>query len=212
MDILRQRRLVAIFLASLIGLVLLPATSNAAMLLRFDFEQADGSYTATPTMAVPGLSAYWQDAGHLTDLAGVSGRALASSGFTTGNVVHLIIELAPGLVLAADRLSFALRASSSGPNSWQLAADGISQAAGAATTVFKTFDLGLALAPRSGALQFDLHGLGATSAAGTLRLDNVQLSGELTTVALPGPLFLVATPLFGLAAGQWRQRRSQLGT
>lgn len=206
MEIHCYRRLGACFIVALICLNL-HAAAPAATLLRFEFDQADGSFTAVPTLLAEGLTASWNDdAGLLTDLAGVSGRALAASGFTAGNALHLAIELAPGLSLVAEQLSVTLRASASGPNSWQLATGGVLQSSGAATAQFRTFDIALALAPANGSMRFDLLGLGATAASGTLRIDNVQLLGQLTAVALPGPLFLVAMPLAGLAAGRWRRR------
>jgi hypothetical protein len=176
------------------------ANAPAALLLDFDFERSDGTFTLEPGFLAPGIaSATWDDVlGLLADFAGQPGRALALSGFTNGNALSLAVTAAPGLRLVAERLRFDLRVSASGPTAWQLADAGGTLAAGPTTTQFGRVEVVFA-SPLAGALlDLTLSGSGASSAAGTLRLDNVELHGSLQPVPLPGPLFLIVTPLLGL--------------
>lgn len=192
-------------LCTLLACLALPLPGTTAELLRFDFDGAAG-FTATASVAAPGLTASWRDdAGLLGDLAGVSGRSLSASGFTAGNTVHLDIEIAPGLKLVAERLSFALRASASGPTTWQLGAAGTALASGTLATQFRRFDVDLTPLVAGGTLRLDFSGLGATASTGTLRLDEVVLDGHLSAVPLPPPIAGLAVALVLLG----RSRRSR---
>jgi hypothetical protein len=141
----------------------------------------------------------WQDdANRLTDLQGNPGRALAASGFTTGNRLHLTLAFAAALEFALERLELDVRASASGPQSFRLERAGTVLTQAALTSAFSHLDLTLNEHGRGDALMLDFIGIGATATSGTWRLDNVRLYGSLSPVPLPGGAFLLVTPLVGL--------------
>jgi len=200
--------------AVLFTLLLTATTAHAAVLLDFDFEYPDGTFTLAPSLRADGIaSAVWSDArGLIADFAGQPGRALATSGFTTGNVLMLAVTTAAGLHLAAETLGFDLRVSSSGPTAWRVESAGTLLGEGQATTKFERFAVDLRSLFPGAALTLVLGGSGATAASGTLRLDNVELYGSLqpvpVPVPLPGPLFLLVTPLLGLTLRAGNRRRA----
>ena len=208
MEVRLNRRLGArLSLAALIALA--SARAPAASLLRFEFDTPEGAFTLLPTLLAPALqAATWSDDMELlADFAGQPGRALATSGFTLGNALHLDIDIASGHALAVEALAFALRVSPSGPQNWALYHAGALVASGATSTKFTTFDVALVLPDVSDQLRLDLFGSGATALSGTLRIDNVELRGQLSAVSLPGPVFLLATPLLGYLARRAREAR-----
>jgi hypothetical protein len=200
MEIRFNRRVrVALVICTLLSL----GTDGAAgaLLLRYDFDDLAGNFELVPEFADPAIAtATWSDDfGTLTEFAGNPGRALATNGFTNGNALHLALSLQPGFTIALEGFRFDLRASPSGPTSWQLAVNGGTFASGVVTTAFETVDVALALAGPSPGFLIDIDGAGATSAAGTLRLDNVELTGSVSAVTLPTGFYLFATPLIGIA-------------
>lgn len=209
MDIRLARRGCAVLLFTLL---LTTTTARAALLLDFDFEHADGTFTLSPGFRAAGIAgASWSDArGLIADFAGQPGRALATSGFTTGNVLLLAVTAVAGLELVAQTLRFDLRVSSSGPSAWRLESDGMLLGESATATVFKRFEVDLGALLPAAALNLVLAGSGATAASGTLRLDNVELHGDLQPVPLPGPLFLLVTPLLGLVLRAGTRRRAEV--
>ena len=186
--------------------------AEAASLIRFDFDDPLGQYDAAPEFLHTGVvSAAWtDDQGRLTDSGGNPARALAASGFTGGNALHLALALEPGVKLRLEQLRFDVRASASGPSAWTIAIAGVTVLSGQTSSAdFTGVDALISATLLGDGAVLDILGTGATSAAGVLRLDNVELLGELVApVPLPGPLFLVLTPLLGLGAGQLRKRYS----
>ena len=182
--------------------------ASGALLLSYDFEDGTGVFELVPEFADPAISAaIWSDDFDLlSEFAGNPGRALATSGFTNGNAFHLALSFQPGLAIAIEGIHFDLRASPSGPTSWQVLANGATLATGVVTTAFETVNLAIALAPTSAGLVIDLEAGGATSSAGTLRLDNVVLTGNVSAIALPPGFYLFATPLVGLALNRIGER------
>jgi len=208
MDIHRRSRLCAAALALPILWGHAPG-APAALLARFDFDDAGGGFTLDPDFLAPGLTlARWGDAlDLLADFAGNPGRALASSGFTNGNRFVLVLALTPGWQLQDASLDFQLRGSASGPRRWRLEAGGTAYGEGTIGSVFAPYHVALGGLPGSGAWTLDLLGLDATATSGTLRLDNAELHGELTSVPLPGAWFLVLTPLLGHGLGRLARHR-----
>lgn len=210
MDIRRSRRLGAI-IASSLCLTSASAAVHASTVAAFSFDDANGVFDASPSLLAGGLAgATWQDdAGRLSDLAGNPGRALAASGFTGTNRLHLVLTQSGVGQLALSLLHFDIRGSASGPNAWTLSHGGDTLATGAITASFRGFDVPLSLVSEARELVLDLSGNGATAITGTLRLDNVRLEGELRPVPLPGSLFLIATPLLGALLARLRERCAQ---
>ena len=87
--------------------------------------------------------------------------------------------------------------------------NGAHLASGIVTTAFETVDTVIALAPISAGFVIDLAATGATSSAGTLRLDNVVLTGKVSAIPLPPGFYLFATPLVGLALNRIGERYRQ---
>ncbi len=185
--------------------------ASGALLLVYDFEDGVGEFELVPEFADPAIStAEWSDDfGLLTEFAGNPGRALATSGFTNGNAFHLALSFQPNLAIALESMHFDLRASPSGPSSWQVLVNGAVLASGVVTTAFETVDTVIALAPISAGFVIDFEAAGATSSAGTLRLDNVVLAGNVSAIALPPGFYLFATPLVGLALNRIGERYRQ---
>lgn len=198
MDIRHARRIRAFTFTTLFTLAA-PAAVHASTLAAFTFDGPGASFSSAPSSLDAALSsALWRDdTNRLSNLAGNPGRALAASGFTGTNALHLVLEQAGGGVFELEHLHFDLRASASGPNAWSLSHAGTLLASGPVTGSFRSFDIALALLMSGPRLVLDLQGSGATAATGTLRLDNVVLEGQLKPVPLPGSLFLFVTPLLG---------------
>lgn len=207
MDIRLHGRACAVLFVTLLLTVTQP---RAELLLDYAFEHTDGTFTLAPSFVANGIaSAVWSDARDLiADFAGQPGRALATSGFTNGNVLLLALTAATGFELLAERLHFDLRVSASGPSTWRLESAGLLLAEGATTTAFTRFEVIFGTAVSGPALSLVLGGSGASAASGTLRLDNVELYGSVQPVPLPGALFLLATPLLGLALRAANRRRA----
>jgi len=197
MDIRLGARLRAFCLIILSGCA---GPAASVTLVDFTFDDGSGGFTLFPHALGSGvIGATWQDdANRLTDLLGNPGRALAASGFSTGNRLHLSLAFAADLDFALERLELDVRASTSGPQSFRLEHAGTVLSLGALTSAFSHVDLALNERGRGDALVLDFIGVGATTTSGTWRLDNVRLHGSLSPVPLPGAAFLLVTPLVGL--------------
>lgn len=187
-------------------LPLLTSPASAETLAAFTFDNA-GQFTTAPSQrAAQVADAAWRDdANRIGSTAGNPGLALVTSGFTTGNTLHLDLSAARGQLLELSALRFDIRVSATGPTRWQWLLDGVGFADGAATTTFRHFDLALSSA-RRGTFALALAGAGASSAGGTLRLDNVQVEGSARPVPIPGSWFLMVTPALGALLRRWRLR------
>lgn len=119
-----------------------------------------------------------------------------------------------GYLLDPTSLRFAYRATATGPASFAVrsSADAfagdlwsgrlVNDATGRTVGPF-----GLTLEPTAGPLVFRLYASGATSALGTLRVDDVILDGTLTVAPEPGIAGVVLGMAGLVAAGAWRRRR-----
>ena len=206
MDILATRRIrVLLFLSSTIFVYFNSAA--AATLVQFDFDDEAGGFEITPEFAHAAISGtlWGDDLSLLTDFAGNPGRALATSGFPDGNALHLMLDVQPGFAVTLERIRLDLRASASGPELWHITAAGVTLASGAVSTSFEVVDVAIALLPVQQALTLNIEAEGASSSAGTLRIDNVELIGSVVPVALPAAFYLIATPLLGLGLNRIRR-------
>lgn len=183
--------------------------AQAAVLALFDFEDESGAFTTAVSMldAALTVSLWTDDDGSATSGAGNPGLALSTRGFNDGNTLRLRVTPRAGLALHVTGFGFDQRASASGPAQWRFELGSLGIATGATTTEFghvgATFAAHVFTAPFDLAIRAD----GATSALGTLRIDNFTLEGgavpESTAVPLPGPGLLLAGGLTAL--GGWRR-------
>lgn len=208
------RHLPASIAAALLGSTF-PATSSGQMLATFDFEDDAGAFESVPQLLHPELTAasFGAALGALTDFAGDPGRAIAASGFASGNRIELDLAAAAGHRITVERMRFDLRVSASGPTQWRLETAGAAPVSGATSTDFTAAVADLPGALPAATVRLALGGLGASSDAGTLRLDNVVVEGAVKTVALPPALALAALPAAGcLLPGRRRRLKSGRAT
>ena len=91
-----------------------------------------------------------------------------------------------GQLLQLSRFGFEQSASASGPLSWALSIDDVHVASGATSVGFQAISEDLALDGITGSFLLALSGDGASSNAGTYRIDNFFLEGSVSAVPLPG--------------------------
>lgn len=187
-------------------------TADAALLARFDFEDANGGFTLAGEDLAPNFSTgLWHDVDG-TSLSGTGnpGLALSARSFLDGNRLLLALTPAPGFDLRLSNIDFELRASLTGPTAWQVSLADSQVASGSTATSFKAEHIALNSAFFNGPLELALSASGASSAAGTLRLDNFELHGTLqpsvSAVPLPALGWMFGGAALGLA--RWRRRTS----
>lgn len=175
----------------------------AAQLVTFDFDDPGGGFTAAPATLHPALvsATFSATQDELGDFAGNPGRALASAGFTAGNRIVLELAAQPGYTLQASRVTLDLRASASGPGNWLIELEGGAAHGGALGSGFDQVTVDFAALPALSTLRLAIGGSGASSASGTLRIDNLRLEGNVLAapVPLPTALPLLASAMLGMA-------------
>lgn len=194
----RRARLLAVF-----PLLLFFIPAHAAVLAAFDFDTSDGGFELEPeNLHEALLSARVADsAGTLDDFSGVTGRALAARAFPAGNAVGFTFEARPHKRFQARRFGFAARVSATGPTVLEIAFAGHEIGRIETTTGFVFHDIYLPAAAPAAEAELVLFGLGASSNAGTLRLDDVVLHGEVHAVPLPPAAGLMLAGLAVLGSG-----------
>lgn len=195
MDVHSIRRGVAACVITTGMLSLAPV--HAATLASWDFDAADGSFTAeAETLATGATAGTWSDAdGTLTSFSGTSGRAIGARSFDNGNSLRISVNA--GGAFGLEELRFEQQASASGPKTWTVRLNGDVVASGETASTLSAVVVPLALTASLFELSFD--GSGASSSQGTWRLDNVSLAGT-SPVPLPAALPLFAMALLGLRA------------
>jgi hypothetical protein len=188
------------------------APADAAVLAVFDFDTAEGGFTAAPSLLHADLAsaAFSTTLAPLSDFAGNPGRALATTGFTLGNRIVLDVIARPGHAVLATRLSFDARVSASGPQRWLVALDEAPPRSGPLTTAFTPVAIDFDAAAAASRIVISFAGEDASSASGTLRLDNLQLEGTLIASPVPLPAGLPALGCGTLAAAVLRRRRKTI--
>jgi hypothetical protein len=188
------------------------ADARSAPILAFDFDGADGGFTDQPALLASGLTASgWSDRdGTLTDFAGNPGRAIAASGWNDGNALRFVLTTAANAFLDLEGWSFDQRASASGPLGWRLRIGEILIAAGDTTLAFATMSGASMIRDLNGSFTVELEADGASSAAGTWRIDNFTLSGALRTVPEPATAGLAALALLCFALAGARRARLRI--
>lgn len=184
--------------SALVLLLTLPPACPAAQLVLFTFDNGP-VFDPAPTVLAPAIdvAGLALASGEISDFAGNPGRALGARGFAPANAIQLDIAARPGFALSLEAIMFDLRVSASGPQHWQLTINDIPAGSGDTATSFNTFALDLtpftALQQLDGTVRVSLQASGAASAQGTLRLDNLELHGSASPVALP-PAIALAMP------------------
>ncbi len=184
-------------------------TANAAVLARFDFEDANGAFTpAAEDLAANLSTGGWRDAdGFLQSAKEPAGFSISTRSFHDGNQLLLSLAPMPGFELRLSDLSFDARVSATGPGAWQLHLAGNQIASGTTATSFKTEHVTLNSALFTAPLELALRASGASSAAGTLRLDNFVLQGSLQPVVNAVPVPALGWLFGGSVLGLLRRRR-----
>lgn len=154
-----------------------------------------------------------------TFTAGTSGGYFSATGWTGSapgtNYFQFTITPAEGFAVTLTSLSFGYRASSTGPNAiaFRSDADGystnlVSTSLTRDSTWYDSSSLTLTSTTFTTATTFRLYGSGASSTAGTFRVDDVRLNGSVVS-AIPEPstyaVIAGATSLLG--AVWWRRRQ-----
>lgn len=166
----------------------------ALTLVAFDFDDGGNfELDAEVQHTAVGATEFRLEHGSLTDYAGQPGRAIGATGFTTGNTLTLAITMRPGYRLDVEYIAFDLRVSASGPKQWALALNGEAIAAGDTDTRFQHVDLLLdpVVVSDTDSLEFALSGTLASSNQGTLRLDNLEIGAQVSSIPLPASLLLL---------------------
>jgi hypothetical protein len=207
-----------------LGLLVL-AGPCPAQLVTYTFGPA-----ATPTTAPTALAAF-VSASLFAGVAGSPGTASGSPVHSAGsggaffsasawtgagpgtNRFEFTVTPAAGRQLDATTLSFAYRATTSGPTSFVLrssadafASNLLARTLANDTTWHTTGNLALDLPVSADPLVLRLHAFGASSALGTWRIDDVVLGGAVTAVPEPGAAALGLG--LAAAAAAWRRLRS----
>ncbi|MEQ8493550.1 MAG: hypothetical protein RLW42_04935 [Gammaproteobacteria bacterium] len=184
--------------------------SHAATLIAYAFEDGDGSFVTTPDVLDDALGETTLDVttGTLGEVGGNPGRALRLNGFTSGNTLTLRATLQAGWQLRVTRIGFDQRASASGPSTWSLALGDDILASGATSSDFTSVSEALDVMLGDNVLTVAISGDGASSALGTLRIDNLFVEGVAQPVPLPPPAVLAAAPLLATLRRRRRVRRA----
>lgn len=176
--------------------------SNAAAetVLLYDFEDVNGDFDLTAEVLADGIDVGdWSViSSTIRDFTGNPGRALASGGFSSTNTLVVPISVAEGQTLKLTEFGFDQSASASGPVNWSLSIADITVAGGATSVGFAPVSGDLSLQGLTGSFLLTLGGSGASSNAGTYRIDNFFLEGEVSPVPLPGALIFFVSACFGL--------------
>jgi len=184
----------------------------SATLVLFDFD-SDNGFQLTAEEQHPQIinTAINLTLGDLTDFAGNPGRALGATGFVNTNSITVQLSAAAGWRFSVDALQFDLRVSPSGPSDWQLNLNGATLGSGVTATRFVTHSLNRQPVGQGfqSSHMIELQASNAVSAQGTLRLDNLKVSGKINAVPLPATWVLLGTP--ALIAGL-RVRRQRIAT
>jgi hypothetical protein len=183
--------------------------AQAVVLARFNFENEGGIFTRTASVLDSALTtdAWLDDDGSIVSGTGNPGFALSTRGFNDGNTLRLRVTPVAGLALRVTGFGFDQRVSASGPARWQLDLGNLNVAAGVTTTAFSRVGATFAAHIFTSPFEIAVRANGASSALGTLRVDNFTLEGSalpvVASVPLPGAGLLLSGGLAALAG--WRR-------
>ncbi len=192
-------------ISSTLLLALYAQLGTAATLAHFSFEDANNQFLNTPSAVSPHLTvSAFEDLDKTAGAAaGNPGQALSARSFHDGNTFGLRLTPEAGYGVTVTGITFDLRASSTGPSQWALSVGDVAVANGVTAASFTTHVTSFASAVFTQEFSLALTGTGASSSLGTLRLDNVQILGNIgpvSAVPLPAPIALMACALASLGA------------
>ncbi len=181
-----------------------PVPPGLLVLYDFDGETNAPSTTAqnlTASLFVP------NDGRAISYPAGNPGESISATGWDVADRYwEFSVTVDGGYEMSVTELSFDENASGTGPTNWFLrsSADGFASdlATGDVDTNWNTEDVPLSLEGITGSIEFRIYGAGASGAAGTWRIDNVELSGtvdEDDPVVDPDPVDVVIRLPAGVA-------------
>lgn len=152
--------------------------------------------------------------------SGSGGGYFTASSWTGGspgtNYFEFTITPASGYTITLSALSFGYRSTTSGPAAIAVRSSGDGHATDLATSSltrsstawFDTGSLTLTSVSFSSPTTFRIYGSGATSASGTLRIDDVALYGSTSAVPEPSTYAAIAGGM-SLAGVLWRRRKQK---
>ncbi len=172
----------------------------SAQLVTYDFE----GDIATPS-AVDGSvssSVFSRNAGNAISYStgNPGGSAISGSGWTgvdsgNGKYWEFTVSANSGLVLELASVAFDYRSTTTGPTNWELTVNGSTAGSGSIQNDLGFHSVSTPLNSFSGlpSATIRIHGYGASSGGGALRMDNVSLDGlALTPVPEPSTWMLLA--------------------
>lgn len=187
-------------------------SAAASVLVYYSFDDEAG-FTPAPALVSADLLAAssWQTtASSLRNFGGEAGQAVAHGG---DNTFSFSLELAEGMALQLDSLSFWARRSSTGSPDWIFSVNGQQLAAASdmpdLATGVNFNDLTLApelTEPLSGEIWFTLETIGAEAGTGIFRVDNFTLRGGVSPI--PEPRFYATVLGLVAVAGVMLRRRA----
>lgn len=173
----------------LLTVALTLATSARAQLVTYTFE----SGTAAPTFADGDVTAsnFTRNPGNVGSVGtpGNPGNSIGGSGWTEADRFwEFTVTANQGLVLDLSSLSFDYRSTGTGPTGYQITINGGNLTSGSLLndSSFHTLPLPISGYNSLSSAQLRVYASGASSGAGTLRIDNVTLNG-LTVTPVPEP-------------------------
>lgn len=156
----------------------------------------------------------------------LSGGSISNSGWSTGDVINtglfnsFTLEPTAGYALDLSSMSLRMSRSSTGPSSIAIGlfVDGVSQQTSSVSTITSqsvttssfdtlTFDFN-DLTNIVGTAELRIYGWDAGGSVGTLRLDNITLTGSVSVSAVPEPsTYATMAGAASLAGAMWWRRR-----
>jgi gliding motility-associated-like protein len=195
------------YLASLFSLLLTMLAANTfAQVYSHDFSPAPAAipYTAPPQVIDPNLSgSAWST--NVPDWEPLNGEgsspSLAIEASVPTPIITLTFQVATDKQLQIDSFSFWQRRSGTGPQNWSMTINGITAGNGTVpgtAGAIGTTAVASPVAGLTGTVTVTLTLTGATSAAGTYRLDNFVLNGSITSTCA-APVIASLSPSSGPA-------------
>lgn len=192
---------------------LIASPTLATPVVLYTFEDEEGDAVNAPSTVEDGLSAgaWLSDLSSISFVAGSPGLALSTNQWgvdaATGNALRFLLAPETEQTLALTGFGFDQMRSGTGPTSWSLLVAGSPVAGGDTSTSFQGREGALASLLVSAPTEIALIATGASSSAGTWRIDNFRLEGHwVAAVPEPSVAALLASG-FALAAARQRPQR-----
>lgn len=196
---------------------LIASPTLATPIVLYTFEDEEGNAVNAPASVEPGLSAgaWLSDLGSISFVAGSPGLAISTNQWgvdeAAGNALRFLLTPETDQALLLTGFGFDQMRSGTGPTSWSLLVAGSPVAGGGDTsTSFQGREGVLASLLVAGPTEIALVATGASSSAGTWRIDNFRLEGHwVAAVPEPSVAALLASGLALTAAARHPRRRQR---